>query len=314
MKHVFPTDEIAHLWAHQTQEDARNKQGNFYFRNATIYSYGDHFPIATHVTNTQGDRAILLTTRGYSSTTAGHISQVRRAIPGNALVFNVALGRHHYDFKPDGFIEEYQERITKTEATARKARGKMEHHLGILSNLVAEANTFAAFYNLPNRFSLPADILELEAKAREYADKQGAVNARASATRSANRDAVWAARDAENARTAEENLTAWLNGESVSYWKIQALEPTRLRILGDEIETTKGARVPVIHAKIALAFVRRVKVSGQAYKANGHTLHIGYYAVDAIDVDGNLTAGCHYIPYSEIERIAPQLEAMEVKA
>ena len=35
MKHVYPTNEIAHLWAHKTQTSARNGQGNFYFDGDT---------------------------------------------------------------------------------------------------------------------------------------------------------------------------------------------------------------------------------------------------------------------------------------
>src|SRR3990167_11282137 len=45
-RHVFPTDEIPHKWAHQTQEEARNPQGNLYFRGPTLYSYRDSYPIA----------------------------------------------------------------------------------------------------------------------------------------------------------------------------------------------------------------------------------------------------------------------------
>ena len=50
-KHVFDTGEIPHLWAHRTQDEARNRQGNLYFTGDTIYSYGSHFPIARHVAN-----------------------------------------------------------------------------------------------------------------------------------------------------------------------------------------------------------------------------------------------------------------------
>ena len=60
-RHVFPNREIPHLWAHQTQDEARNGTGSFYFRGATIYSYGSHFPIATHVKGSQGQPGILFT-------------------------------------------------------------------------------------------------------------------------------------------------------------------------------------------------------------------------------------------------------------
>jgi hypothetical protein len=91
-KHVFKSHEIPHLWAHQTQADARNPHNNLYFIGDTIYSYGRHFPIARIVK--QGKKTcVLLTTRTYSSTTAGHISAVRDAIPRNMTVFNVMQSR-----------------------------------------------------------------------------------------------------------------------------------------------------------------------------------------------------------------------------
>ena len=68
-KHVFHTGEIPHLWAHRTQDEARNRQGNLYFTGDTIYSYGSHFPIARHVSSETGERAILFTTGTHSVTT-----------------------------------------------------------------------------------------------------------------------------------------------------------------------------------------------------------------------------------------------------
>jgi hypothetical protein len=44
IRHVHPTDMVAHLWAHQSQDSARNG-GNFYFEGDTLYSYGAHFPL-----------------------------------------------------------------------------------------------------------------------------------------------------------------------------------------------------------------------------------------------------------------------------
>ena len=47
MRQVFSDNyKIAELWATQAQDYARNRQYNFYFTDNTIYSYGEHFPIA----------------------------------------------------------------------------------------------------------------------------------------------------------------------------------------------------------------------------------------------------------------------------
>jgi len=88
-RHVFPNREIPHLWAHQTQDEARNGTGSFYFRGATVYSYGSHFPIATHVTGSQGQTGILFTSRKNSVTTSQHMSAVSRSIPPDVPVFTV---------------------------------------------------------------------------------------------------------------------------------------------------------------------------------------------------------------------------------
>jgi hypothetical protein len=96
-KFVFDTGEIPHLWAHRTQEEARNRQGNLYFNGDTIYSYGSHFPIARHAANEAGERSVLLTTATYSVTTSNHCSAVRSAIPSSLRVFrvpNVCRGRY----------------------------------------------------------------------------------------------------------------------------------------------------------------------------------------------------------------------------
>jgi hypothetical protein len=90
--------------------------------------------------------------------------------------------------------------------------------------------------------------------------------------------------------------------------------PAMLRIDGDEVVTSRGARFPVSHAKRALAFVRKVRESGQAYVRNGHTLHIGPYAIDRIEADGTVKAGCHVVSWEEIESIASAFDSVPPSA
>ena len=77
-KHVFKTEQVAHIWAQQTQDDGRNAQGNFYFTGDTIYSYGSHFPIARFI----NPQTVLFTTRRYSNTTSKHLWATRDALRG----------------------------------------------------------------------------------------------------------------------------------------------------------------------------------------------------------------------------------------
>lgn len=86
MRYVVEPAMVAHLWAHQSQESARNNR-NFYFEGKDIYSYGNHFRCASVEKNQRGEKAYLVTTRTYSSTTAKHMNMVRQAIPNYETVF-----------------------------------------------------------------------------------------------------------------------------------------------------------------------------------------------------------------------------------
>jgi hypothetical protein len=89
MKKVLNADNVAHTWAYQTQNEAFTPNRSFYFYGPTIYSYGSHFPIAKHATNSKGENKILFTTRKYSNTTAKHINKVWSSIPNKENIKSV---------------------------------------------------------------------------------------------------------------------------------------------------------------------------------------------------------------------------------
>ena len=317
-RNVYPSNEIPHLWAHKTQDSARNPQGNFYFDGATIYSYGSHFPIARHITHA-GKAAILFTTRSYSSTTAGHIRAVRRAIPGNIPVFEIPLVRSYNDVAAEihSGIAYHNEQVKQalTALKAAKSRPSKASRYITYEKARIAANSFTDFFTrrkgippLPDDAELAAIYWEQERKRQER-----------QAARDAKRSARWRAYEEERKRTAEERaarmpelLERWRAGETVPelsycYGYYDGL-PVALRLKGDTVETTKGIRIPVSHAIAALALLRRLKANGQTYQRNGHTIHLGYYPLDSFDSDGTLTAGCHVITWDEITRFAPVLD------
>lgn len=317
VRHVVTSGEVPHLWYHKTQYSAKNSNGSLYFTGSTIYSYGSHFPIAHHVT--VGKRsAVLFTTRDYSVTTSGHKSAVRSAIPEGATVFHV----------PEVFTEEryasnsharnladYAQRVSDHLAKCARARQsyskEWEHGQAIA--LRNEAREYAKFFRLKLPKIAPIPALDSEGLARIKARE---------AEKSAEKAAKERQRKAEQARKEADLAERWRNGENVgSLYNAPVM--LRVRTFGaDEdvknavaqVETSLGARVPVAHAIRGLRFVRAVVARGEAYQRNGHTLHLGHYAIDRIDVDGTLTAGCHVISLAEIERIAPELERISAQA
>lgn len=103
MKHVFTDlNKIAHLWAHQEQDNARNS-GNFYFSGRTIYSYGSHFAIAEIMED--NENIVFFTRHEHSNTTSKHKSVVRRAIPDYKTVITVSNPRHLRKYNEEFWLE-----------------------------------------------------------------------------------------------------------------------------------------------------------------------------------------------------------------
>ena len=109
------------------------------------------------------------------------------------------------------------------------------------------------------------------------------------------------ARRGEEGARAKERIDQWVRGETAY---CPPYGPIRLRIVGDELQTSLGARVPLDHAVKAFRVIKRLRDKGEAYQRNGHTIHLGHFALDAVDKGGNVTAGCHHVAWGEIERVA----------
>lgn len=86
---VFPNAQVAHVWASQSQSEGRSSTGHLYFRDSTIFSYRDGWPLAKFTQwRTPDDRRIVVVNAGrYSVTTSGHLSSVRGALRGLSGVY-----------------------------------------------------------------------------------------------------------------------------------------------------------------------------------------------------------------------------------
>lgn len=298
MRHVFTNAEIPHLWAHQAQAEARNSNGTLYFDGPTIYSYGSHFPIASHVSNERGERAVLFTIARYSVTTSAHCSAVASAIPANVPVFHVPHVRGTWSEAPSHSdnTESYLSRISELLAKASRARTHREWHEREALGLREELRRYIAFFGLsdiavPNSENLDALSSWIAAHEKEEQRRKD-----------------HAVRRAEQRRRKEqrERIKRFRSGDpTVNY--ISGVSPM-LRVKGNEVETSLGARFPVEHAFRGLALVRQVRESGQGYIHNGHAVRLGPYIIDRIELNGTVHSGCHVVSWKEIERIAPQLQ------
>ena len=294
-KHVCRFDMVAHLWAHKSQEWAKNPAGNFYFQGDTIYSYGSHFPIARHVENKRGESVVLFTTRGYSHSTECHKSIVARAC-SHLKTFHVDDVRGSY---PREQFDEYRARFVELGRRYVKARSNKPRILSEMEGLISEANAFAKFFGLRCRLR-PVDNENWQAKCKAIEKREADKRKRQAAEAAKQR--------AEQLREAVERLDKWTAGEALNHYSVYGPFrhdlPTRLRISGDTLETSLGAEVPLDHAIKAFRLIKQLHDKGQAYQRNGHTIHLGNFALDSVDTQGNVQAGCHNIEWAEIDRVA----------
>lgn len=268
-------NEVAHLWANKSRPSGHGS--HFFFEGDTIYSYGTHFPIARHWKG-----AVLFTTKGYSVTTSCHIGRARNACT-HLQVFYVEDPTRNPG-KAD--LDAYAARIERAALQAGRARTSVNWHLESLERLVAEANAFAGLLGSKRRFSMPdaGTINKLKERAKASAEKE----------RKAAR--------ARQERIEQETKLAveqWLAGANVHL--PYGVQRVYLRVNGDQMETSKGARVPLADAQRTFQFVTRMRERG--WYRNGDTFKVGDYQLDAVNEQG-VVAGCHRVIWEEIERFA----------
>jgi hypothetical protein len=290
MKHIYPSRELAHIWAHKTQSDARNSNNSMFFNGPTIFSYGAHFAIAKHVTNKRGEHAVLFNAGSYSKTTSKHQSYVRSAIT-HLTRFTVPSLDERFTRAADHTvnIRHYTDSIQRYLEKAARARKEFGRNwtLREATALAIELREYGKFFGIKvPKITIP-EIADLDDLKKQLAAK--------------------AAKDA--AKTRKKNAEAiqqWRNGE-----RDYVTSPnTMLRIVGNEVQTSRGARLPVEHACKGLTLVQACVSSGREWVRNGHTLHLGHYSIDRIEANGTVHAGCHVVEYAEIERIAPKLREL----
>jgi hypothetical protein len=297
---VWPTAEIAHIWAHQKAPEGRNPQANFYFNGRVIYSYGSHFPIARLMEH-KGKKYVLMTTRRYSSVTAQHLYHVRDAITHMA-VFNVDRPLNDRCW-PD-YQRQAKEAWQDVLACPRAKWNKVETFDGIMD----EANDYAKFLGLKSRIKRPENYLEQFNIAEKH---EKARNAREIARHIA-RTEQRRIDDEIAKKKLEEVIPIWRAGKfPTSRLPYHHSMGTMLRLVRRNkfIESSRGVFVPVADAPAIWEKVKQCRHDCAIWLRNGNPeeLKIGGYPVDEVHQDGEVRVGCHRLPYPELESIAKQL-------
>lgn len=291
MKTVFSShNECAHIWASQSQYEGRASR--VFFEGEIIYSYGRHFPVARFAPE-YGD-IVLFNNRGYSNSTAKHKSVIRAAIPSKYAIIPCDDPTRSISHNLDIWarrVESLREQFAASKRKPTRANLAVE----IYNNCEAAAN-----YAMATQIDAPGFTCSTidEDEAREY----GAIAQR---KRDANREARRIEQDRIRKLEAAERFALWQAGENVYSGGFE-LYPTILRIKGEQIETSRGAKIPVDDALKIYPLLDRAKRSGAKIEAGMHNINLGAYRFNSFDGD-TLIVGCHQIAWEQVEKMAIQL-------
>ena len=169
-----------------------------------------------------------------------------------------------------------------------RARSNRPWILGSLRDLVDEANRFAQFFGLRSRLSMPADLsaMEAECKAIEKRERER----RHAPKLSAQREAL-------------ERVQHWVDGET-DFLCQQSYGPIRLRIKGDELQTSRGRVSPWNMPSRRFGLSSDCTIPAKPMSATATVYTLALSCLTPLTAQGNVTAGCHNVAWEEIERVA----------
>jgi len=294
-------EETAHVWASQDPECTWGKFGNVNFSGNRIYSYR-WWVMA--VINPDG--VVLMRNWNYSVSTSGHMSAVRGAITHKKVIYCANPDDVEESLK--GFIREMKESFRAFD----NARKKSRH---ITSN--EETYTSLKAYCKYMKVKVPKEARKYRLDTKKFEELIRIEGEKEADARERYRLKEEALQDEADKRNEEiqKNLgtlspeEAWLEGLTVtegSYWYVRKLQlvlyhrwngyvkfdETKLRIMDDKVETSRGAYIPVKDGKRLWNLIKN--------KSNIHGEKIGHYSV--VGWNGSLRVGCHEISRGEMGR------------
>lgn len=332
---AYDNGMCAHVWAQQDKASGKTGNGNMSFEGATLYSY--RTPIGRFVETVDGRRAVLVTSNSYSITTSGkHMHALWRAIDYGRGAFSPCftvpylcggsgLGYTHFDLTAKEHAANLAHLVERYGAIVAKAKRAREYYGNMalsFTEAAEDARNYAAC------FGLDEPALDPEGDAAAVTEHRAAREAKANAPGAAEkRERERAARAERKERKerevrekalaeAAEAIADWRAGRrpSLPYTcpRVDENGGALLRVYGEELQTSQGARVPLTDAVKVFRFVKLCKERGEAWHRNGRTLPVGAFQVDHVAPNGTFRAGCHLIHWPEIEAAARAAGVLDI--
>jgi hypothetical protein len=263
MKTVFSNNyDVIHKFAQRTQYEGRSS--NVFFEGDRLYSYGRHYILAQFL----GQNDVLIGDRGYSSSTAKHISITIQATRQYTQWYETTSD-------PD-IVWRRLNNIKKALLKARKPEKYISEALSIIEKYTQFCSRFDKVISKENQEIISfftTNAPELAEKISELVKEQ----------------------KMKRATIIEQYKDAFYNFEPFDRLKFEAgLDYDLLRVNGTQLETSQNIKVDLIEAeKLYRAYVSGLPIVGQ--KIEGYTI---LKATPEI-----IKIGCHNIKPLELANI-----------
>ena len=313
-KHCYSTfSDLAHLFPHEDNKEAYCRNG--ILENNTIYSYNRSFPVARIVKDKKGNRIVFFTTRTYSSTTAGHISDTRRAVSHMNILYMKRIifyekneNKYEHEENIKDFVDKIEESLDKFSRAIFKHRSIEEARIQL-----DRLEKYVAYFKLKSTLTKKIKDLIVSVKSDKWDKKVDIANAKRKTREQYNEEHYEEIKAKKEAKALKEGITRidkWRNFKVVSpYEKHRSWNmPVLLRHRGDRIETSKGIKLTVTAAHEFYRYIKIILAKGGCTSEEYCKFKVmNTWNVQEITQE-RVVVGCHTIPISEILLIANKLQ------
>jgi hypothetical protein len=279
MKTVFTNSTaVTHLFAQQTQSEGRSS--NIFFNRNKIYSYGYHYLLGEFIENNKGQKAILINDKGYSSTTSGHISDLRQATRQYKQFFVT-------ETNVDNVLQSIESNVNKL-ITARKK----ELYIIPSQKLFESLNEFIKWQE--NKITPKTEQYKKIVRLMKVINGDNLTEYLLNESKRIKSEAKKEAK--KQLQKLTENIEKFYNYDTDRVYNSNQ-DYVRLSQDNENVETSQNVKVSRKEAKVLYNLIENKKdIKGFV---------IGGYTV--ISINGTLTIGCHHINIESINRIGNQL-------
>lgn len=305
MRKVFSShNEVCHVWANQSQVEGRCS-GNIFFQGKDIYSYGHHY-LAARIHEVKGKKFALVRSDSYGPATSKHLCRIRGAVQGLMPYFGVTdvtdikNAVKELDAEAQGTIAAQLKRVKITDKSDIKYSFERILHA----------------FQKANELRLLLGRVEVWPTEKQNKEVQSHLDARLKRYRELNTPEMLAER--EKVKIQQGIKDRELQREKLA----QAIEDFRtfkgsqylplknelLRVKDNEVETSRGAKVPFdVAVKMYRAIKNGVNVIGATI--GNFTINDVYpnetlsFGQSDSERDTVVQIGCHRILLSEAARV-----------